>query len=73
MFPDDVKSMAQSKTIWGTLLQIVALIALSQGWDIGDTNGLAEVITGLIGSALALWGRVTAVKKITGVIVPSAK
>lgn len=60
----DVKGLLQSKTVWGVILQMVALVAISQGWDIGDADGWVELITGGVGFALALYGRITAVKRI---------
>lgn len=69
---DDVKGILQSSTIWGALIAILATIAQIAGWDIGDTNGLAEQIAALFGGALALYGRMKAVKRIAP-ILPASK
>ena len=34
------------------------------GWDLGDTNGLAEQLTALVAGFIAIYGRITAVKRI---------
>lgn len=59
-----VKNALQSKTIWGAAIAVLAQIALLIGWDVGDTGGLAEQITALIGGLIAIYGRITAVRKI---------
>lgn len=59
------KGMLTSKTIWGTIIAIVATVAQMAGWNIGGTEGLAEQIVALIGGAIAIYGRITAVNKIT--------
>lgn len=61
---DEVKGMLQSKTIWGAFIAVAATVAQMSGWDLGDTNGLAEQIVALVGAVIAIWGRVTAVKRI---------
>lgn len=61
---DDVKSMLQSKTIWGALIAVLATVAQIAGFDVGDTNGLAEQVVAVLGGLLAVYGRITAVKKI---------
>lgn len=61
---DDVKGVLQSKTIWGAVIAIAATGAQLAGWDIGDTGGLAEQVTAVIGGLLSIYGRLTAVKRI---------
>lgn len=61
---DDVKGLLQSRTVWGALLAITATISQLFGWDLGDTNGLAEQVTALVGGAVAIFGRIKAVKRI---------
>jgi hypothetical protein len=61
---DDVKGLLESKTIWGALIAIVATISQLFGWDLGNTDGLAEQLTALIGGAVAIVGRIKAVKRI---------
>jgi len=64
----DGKALLASKTTWGTIISFVALIAQSAGLDIGDQEGLVELLAGLCGAALALYGRVRAVKQIDRVL-----
>ena len=45
---DDVKGLLQSRTVWGALLAITATISQLFGWDLGDTNGLAEQVAALL-------------------------
>ena len=61
---DDVKGLLESKTIWGALIAIFATISQLFGWDLGDTNGLAEQVTALVGGVVAIFGRIKAVKRI---------
>tara|TARA_R110001606_G_scaffold273040_1_gene421575 strand:- start:413 stop:634 length:222 start_codon:yes stop_codon:yes gene_type:complete len=61
---DEVKGLLQSKTIWATLIAILATVAQLAGWDLGDTNGLAEQLTALVAGFIAIYGRITAVKRI---------
>lgn len=61
---EEVKGMLTSKTIWGTIIMIAATVSQMMGWDIGDTNGLAEQIAALVGAVIAIYGRVVAVKRI---------
>lgn len=61
---EETKSALTSKTIIGSIVTIAASIALLFGVDIGDTNGLIEQISAALGGILALYGRVTAIKRI---------
>lgn len=61
---NDVKGILQSKTVWGSALAVLATLAQIAGYDIGDTNGLAEQIVAVIGGLIAIYGRITAVAKI---------
>lgn len=61
---NEVKSIFASKSFWGSALVILSVAARSAGYDIGDTDGLANIVVELIGSGLAIYGRVKAVKKI---------
>mgnify|MGYP000156014810 CR=1 FL=1 len=56
-----------SKTTWGTIIAFSSLVATQLGYDIGDTEGWVILLTGGIGSGLAIYGRVKAVKKIATV------
>jgi|TARA_R110000796_G_C14234430_1_gene396409 hypothetical protein len=61
---DDVKGLLQSKTIWATLIAITSTILQLTGFELGDTNGLAEQVTALVAGIIAIYGRITAVKRI---------
>lgn len=58
------KSVFTSKTVIGAVVTIAASISLMFGFDIGDTNGLVEQISAVLGGVLAIYGRITAVKRI---------
>ena len=58
------KSVFTSKTVIGAVVTIAASISLMFGYDIGDTNGLVEQISAALGGVLAIYGRITAVKRI---------
>ena len=60
----DYKAALQSKTIWGTVIAIGATVAQMAGWDLGDTDGLAEQIIAVVGGLLALYGRAVASTRI---------
>lgn len=61
---DEVKGILQSKTIWGALIAIAATGAQLAGWDIGNTDGLAEQVAAVVGGLVAIYGRIAAVKRI---------
>lgn len=61
---ENEKSVFASKTIIGAFVTIVASISLMFGFDIGDTNGLVEQVSAVLGGVLAIYGRITAVKRI---------
>lgn len=60
----DAKGVFSSVTIWGALVAIIATVAQLFGYNIGDTNGLAEQIAALVGGAIAVYGRIRATTKI---------
>jgi len=62
---NDVKSILQSKTIWGALLSLVSVGLTAAHVDMGPVDGWVEAIVGLVGVVLAIYGRIVAVKKIT--------
>jgi hypothetical protein len=64
----DIKGLLASKTVWGTILQVVAMGAMFMKVDIGDQAGWVEAITALVGAVVTIWGRITAVKKISGIV-----
>ena len=61
---EETKSALTSKGVIGAIVTIAASIALMFGIDIGDTGGLVEQISAILGGLLSLYGRVTAVKRI---------
>ena len=61
---EETKSALTSKTVIGSVVTIGASIALMFGVDVGDTGGLVEQISATLGGLLALYGRITAVKRI---------
>ncbi|HBE45738.1 MAG TPA: hypothetical protein DDW17_09955 [Deltaproteobacteria bacterium] len=64
----ETKGLLTSKTIWGAIIAIAATALKIAGYDIGgDTEGFVNDIIALLGSAIAIYGRIKAVKKIEGV------
>lgn len=61
---EETKGLLTSLTFWGVLLSVVGKLAYAKGYDIGDTNGLAELLASLSGDALAVIGRIRATKRI---------
>ena len=57
-----VKSLIQSKTVWGGLLAIASGALGFFGYSIGIPD--QEAIISIIGGAIAIYGRVKASKKI---------
>ena len=64
----DVKSLLASKTVWGTIVQVAAMAAMFMQVDIGDQSGWVEAIMAGVGAIVTIWGRITAVKKIDGIL-----
>lgn len=60
----DTKSALTSVTIWGAIISVLASIAKAAGFDIGETDGLAESFVAVIGGLMAIYGRVRATTKI---------
>ena len=65
----DVKSFFASKTIWGGIIALIASAAAIWGYSItpADQAQIVELITGvggIIGSVMAIYGRIVATKKI---------
>jgi len=58
----DVKSWIESKTIWGIIIALSPVFSNMVGFNISE---IAESIVALAGSALAIYGRITASKKIS--------
>lgn len=61
----DVKNILQSKAIWGSIMVLVSTGATMMGYDIGDTDELVNGVLTLTGAGLAIYGRITAIKKVT--------
>jgi 2-methylisocitrate lyase-like PEP mutase family enzyme len=66
---EETKSIFASKTVWGGLIVIVAAVAGFFGYTItGDDQasllGLVDNALLIFGGLLAIWGRVTASKRI---------
>lgn len=64
----DVKGLLASKTVWGTIVQVAAMAAMFMQVDIGDQSGWVEAIMAGVGAIVTIWGRITAVKKIDGIL-----
>ncbi len=60
----NTKSWFVSKTIWGVIIQLIALGTYQLGYDIGEQGMWVNAIVGLIGAVLTIIGRIKAVKKI---------
>jgi hypothetical protein len=58
------KSAWASKTIWGSVMVVAVAGAKMLGYDLGDADQWADELVILIGATIAIYGRVTAVKKI---------
>lgn len=68
---NETKSLLQSKTLWGVIVAALPALAGLFGYQVSDvaafTAGSEEAISGLItlvGSALAVYGRVKATAKL---------
>jgi hypothetical protein len=66
---EETKSLLASKTVWGGIIVVLSVVASMVGYTISAedqvalTSFVGEAIT-LVGGLLAIWGRVTATKKI---------
>lgn len=61
---EEVKSMLSSKTIWGALIAVVGALLGAFGLEASSLTGMDSEIVTFVGSALAIYGRIAAVKKI---------
>ena len=64
----DTKGLLASKTVWGTIVMIAATALSFFKIDLGDQGPWVEAVMSLVGAATAIYGRITAVKKISGVV-----
>jgi len=65
----DTKYWYQSKTVWGSLIAILASVLQAGGFELdeGSQGNLAEgivTLAGAIGGLLALYGRLSADKRL---------
>jgi len=60
------KPWYKSKTIWGSIVAVLALVAGAFGYSVGP-DAQAEIVTslvGVVGGAFAIYGRIKAVDKV---------
>jgi len=62
----DTKSLFASKTFWGVAISLLAVFAPKLGFSLGEDTiaGLTDEVVALAGAALAIYGRIAAVKTI---------
>lgn len=65
----DTKSMWTSKAVWGGIIAFIAALAALFGYTFSEADQaqLTDIIVaigGAVGGVLAIWGRITATKKI---------
>ena len=65
----DVKSFFASKTIWGGIIALIASLSAIWGYAItpADQAQIVELVTGMggiVGSVLAIYGRIVATRTI---------
>lgn len=58
------KNLITSKTFWGAIVMIASVTSTYFKVDLGDQTEWINSISGVVGSVLAIIGRVKAVKKI---------
>ncbi len=66
---EEAKSMLMSRTIWGALVALMASGAGLAGYTVSaaDQASILTLLTslaGLAGSAVAIWGRIVATKRL---------
>ncbi len=61
---EGTKGLLASSAFWGSVISILGKAAVLLGWDLGDVSSLSVLVGSFIGDAIALWGRLTAIKKI---------
>lgn len=61
---ESVKKLWESKTFWGVVSTVANPIAKFFGYDLGDFNTWIPDILLFGGAALAIYGRIKAVKRI---------
>jgi hypothetical protein len=63
---DQVKGLLQSKTFWGGVLVLVAVLFPSLKLTDADQSSLVETIGTIVGGVLAIIGRIVAVQPVAG-------
>ncbi len=61
------KSLVTSRTFWGVVIMIASVFSDDLGIKLGD---MVENIITVLGGVFAMFGRYTATKQITGIVVP---
>ena len=66
---DDIKQWYVSKTVWGALIAILASLLQAAGIELdpatrGDMADNAVALAGAIGGLVAIYGRLTAEKRL---------
>lgn len=66
---DETKPWWQSKTIWGSVVMVIAVVAQFFNVSIDDAarSEIVEILSslgGVVGAALAVFGRITATAKL---------
>jgi hypothetical protein len=63
---EEVKSLLLSKTFWGIAISLAAPLLKHAGLNVdSDTTDIAAQIVTAAGAVLAIWGRMSATKKVT--------
>jgi hypothetical protein len=64
----DEKKLIQSKTFWGGVIMLANGVAKHLGYDLGDQAAWVDILVNLSGAVLAIWGRITATKRIKSMV-----
>jgi len=61
---NETKPIWASKTLWGAVVMLASTVAMFLKVDLGDQTEWINAVVGLLGSSLAIYGRIKAVKKL---------
>ena len=61
---DEFKKIWESKALWGVVVMLATPVAKKFGFDLGDINTWVPDVMTFFGAALAIYGRIKAVKRI---------
>lgn len=61
---ENYKSVLTSKTVWGSIITVLAVLAPNLGID----HGVVDELVALFGAAFSIYGRIVATTKIDSVI-----